>query len=296
MNKPTITSILEVFDIQSNARSVLKVFENMHMEAPNWTPDGKALIYNSGGSLFRFDLITGESSRIETGRCISCNNDHLISSDGKHLAISSGTADGQMSRIWVLPIEGGEPEAVVDKDLSFLHGWSPDKKTVAYTRLEITIENGNWNVLSADIYSRDIRNDSEEVRLTDGIGNKDGSEYSPDGKTIWYNSTESGLMQIWKMNADGSDQTQVTFDEERNSWFPHISPDGKKIVYIAYKKGDVAPHEHPPNKNVELRIMDADGSNHRTLCELLGGQGTINVPSWAADSQKFAFVSYRNDD
>ena len=290
-----ITSILEVWDTQNNTRNVVNVFDNKHIEAPNWTLDGKALIYNSEGSLFRYDLETGESIRIDTGRCISCNNDHLISSDGKKLAISSGTIESPMSKIWVLPIEGGEPELVVDKDLSFLHGWSPDGKTVAFTRLEINIENGKWHVLSADIYSCNIDGCNDEVRLTDGAGMKDGSEYSPDGKTIWYNSTESGLMQIWKMDADGCNQTQVTFDETRNSWFPHISPDGSKIVFIAYKKDDVDPKDHPPNKNVELLIMDSKGGEPSILCELFGGQGTINVPSWSPDSKKFAFVSYHPD-
>ena len=291
-NEAKITSVLEQWDTQNNTRSVIRVFEGKHIEAPNWTLDGKALIYNSEGSLFRYDLETSGIDRIDTGRCISCNNDHLISSDGKKLAISSGTAEAPMSKIWVLPIEGGEPELVVEKDLSFLHGWSPDGKTVAYTRLEVDIKDGIWNVLSADLYSRNIYERDDEVRLTDGAGTKDGSEYSPDGKTIWYNSTESGLMQIWKMDIDGSNQTQVTFDETRNAWFPHISPDGKKVVYVAYKKDDVAPKDHPPNKNVELLIMDADGGEPRVLCELFGGQGTINVPSWSPDSKKFAFVSY----
>jgi len=294
-NEVKITSVLEVFDIQNDTRNVLNVFENRHIEAPNWTLDGKALIYNSEGSLFRYDLETGKSDRIDTGCCISCNNDHLISGDGKRLAISSGTAQSPMSKIWVLPIEGGEPELVVEKDLSFLHGWSPGGKTVVYTRLEVDIINGKWNVLSADIYSRNIEDRSDEIRLTDGAGMKDGSEYSPDGKTIWYNSTESGLMQVWKMDTDGSNQTQVTFDETRNSWFPHISPDGNKIVYIAYKKDDVEPKDHPPNKNVELMIIDADGGEPRVLCKLFGGQGTINVPSWSPDSKRFAFVSYRLD-
>ena len=294
-NEMKVTSVLEVWDVDNNTRNVIDVFENKHIEAPNWTPDGKALIYNSEGCLFRYDLETGESKRINTGKCTSCNNDHLISSDGRSLAISSGTEESPMSKIWVLPIEGGEPELVVEKDLSFLHGWSPDGKTVAYTRLEVNIENGIWNVLSADIYSCDIDGRNDEKRLTDGAGMKDGSEYSPDGKTIWYNSTESGLMQIWKMDTDGSNQTQVTFDESRNSWFPHISPDGNKVVYIAYKKDDVDPKDHPPNKNVELLIMNADGGEMRVLCELFGGQGTINVPSWSPDSKKFAFVSYRLD-
>ena len=124
----------------------------------------------------------------------------------------------------------------------------------------------------------------------------DGPEYSPDGKYIWFNSVRSGLMQAWRMKADGSEQTQMTFNENLNSWFPHVSPDGKQVVLIAYYKGDLKPGEHLANKNVILRIMPAEGGEPKTLFKLFGGQGTINVNSWAPDSKRFAFVSYKLED
>ena len=55
----------------------------------------------------------------------------------------------------------------------------------------------------------------------------------------------------------------------------------------------MAPGEHVPHKNVELRLMNADGSGLRTVEKLFGGQGTINVNSWAPDSSRFAYVTYR---
>ena len=100
-------------------------------------------------------------------------------------------------------------------------------------------------------------------------------------------------MQLWRMKTDGSEQVQMTFDENLNSWFPHISPDGKSVVFIAYYKGDLKPEEHLPDKNVELRLMSARGGKAKTLLKLFGGQGTINVNSWAPDSKRLAFVSYR---
>ena len=121
----------------------------------------------------------------------------------------------------------------------------------------------------------------------------DGPEYSPCGQYIWFNSVRTGLMQVWRMKADGSEQTQMTFDETRNSWFPHISPDGKSVVFITYYKGDLEPGEHLANKNVELRLMPANGGEPKTLLKIFGGQGTINVNSWAPDSKRIAFVSYR---
>jgi Tol biopolymer transport system component len=82
-------------------------------------------------------------------------------------------------------------------------------------------------------------------------------------------------------------------DEAANDWFPHVSPDGNRVAYIAYRVEDVAPGDHPANKHVEIRLMSAAGGPSRAIVELFGGQGTLNVNSWSPDSQMLAFVSYR---
>ena len=254
------------------------------IEAPNWTVDGAWLIYNSGGKLYRLSPQNpGEPEVIPTGFATRCNNDHVLSADGKGIAISHGTREDGRSRIYTLPIEGGTPRLITPMGPSYLHGWSPDGKQLAYC----AERNGNY-----DVYVIPAEG-GEEVRLTTAEGLDDGPEYSPCGNYIWFNSVRSGLMQVWRMKADGSEQTQLTFDDTRNAWFPHISPDGKQVVYIAYYKGDLKPNEHLANKNVELRIMPAGGGETRMLAKLFGGQGTINVNSWSPDSKKIAFVSYR---
>jgi Tol biopolymer transport system component len=185
--------------------------------------------------------------------------------------------------IYILPLSGGMPRKITPLSPSYLHGWSPDGKTLAYCAMR----SGD----KGDIYTIPVEG-GEETRLTFTDGLSDGPEYSSDGKHIWYNSVKSGLMQIWRMDSDGSNQQQITQDE-RNNWFAHVSPDNKKVVYISYKKGDVDPGDHPANKNVELHIMNYDGSENRVIAELFGGQGTLNVNSWSPDSRKFAFVSYQ---
>jgi Tol biopolymer transport system component len=129
----------------------------------------------------------------------------------------------------------------------------------------------------------------QETRLTTAKGLDDGPEYSPDGKYIYFNSVRTGKMQIWRMKPDGSDQEQVTNDEF-NNWFPHISPDGKLMAILTYGP-DVT--GHPENKDVMLRLMTLSDGKIRVLAKLFGGQGTINVPSWAPDSRRLAFVSYQ---
>lgn len=276
-------SILQIYDIEKEQSRTVKIFDR-HIEAPNWTPGGTHLVYNSNGHIFLFNLETGESMQIETGSCTGCNNDHVLSPDGKQVAISASTADFEQSRIWKLPLEGGEPELVTPLFPSYLHGWSPDGSTLAYC----AERDGNY-----DIYSIPA-DGGQEVRLTTAEGLDDGPEYSPDGKHLWFNSVRSGLMQIWRMNSDGSEQTPMTCDEY-NNWFPHISPDGEKVVFISYDQNQVKPGDHPANKDVKIRMMPAKGGEVRTLLDLFGGQGTMNVNSWAPNSKEFAFVTYEPD-
>lgn len=283
-----VTSILEILDVTTGERTTLKEFPYL-IEAPNWTNDGEWLIYNSGGKLYRIPAARGgEPEAVNTGFATNCNNDHVLSSDGSHIAISHGTKEDRRSRIYTLPISGTDyPRLITPMAPSYLHGWSPDGKYLAYC----AERNGNF-----DVYVIPSEG-GEEIRLTEADGLDDGPEYSPCGNYIWFNSVRSGLMQVWRMKSDGSEQTQMTFDETRNAWFPHVSPDGKLVVYLCYKKGDLQPHEHLANKNVELRLMNSSGEGEpQTLVELFGGQGTINVNSWAPDSKRIAFVSYRLND
>ncbi len=285
-----VTSILEVLDIQTGQRTVLKEF-NYLIEAPNWTRDGKWIYFNSGGLIYKIDPEgKGEVGLVDTQFVSKCNNDHILSFDGKWLAVSSSSnsTTGWGSYVYVLPVEGGTPRLVTPYSPSYLHGWSPDGQTLAYCAFR-SVATG------ADIYTISV-NGGEEKRLTTAEGLDDGPEYSPDGKHIWFNSVRTGLMQVWRMNADGSEQTQMTFDETRNAWFPHVSPDGKQVIYITYHVGDLEPGQHLANYNVELWLMPAAGGQPKRVAELFGGQGTINTNSWAPDSRHVAFVSYRLND
>lgn len=275
-------SILEIYDIETGERTTVKEFPYL-IEAPNWSPDGDSLFFNSYGKIYRLELPTKEVSLVDTGYATTCNNDHVLSADGRSIAVSHRAAEDHGCRIYTVPLAGGTPRLVTPLAPSFLHGWSPDGKTMAYC----ACRNGE-----SDIYTIPAQG-GVETRLTDAPGLNDGPEYDSAGEYIWFNSVRTGLMQAWRMKADGSQQTQMTFDTAWNTWFPHISPDRSKVVTISYRKGDLLPDEHLPHKNVELRLMNADGSDVHPIVSLFGGQGTINVNSWAPDSRRFAFVSYR---
>lgn len=274
--KPLVESTLEVVDINSKDRRV-KYQTRGVIEAPNWTPDGRSFLFNSKGRIYRLPALGGEPVLVDTGFANHCNNDHGISPDGKQLAISHHGPGGK-SLIYLLPIGGGVPKQLTSSGPSYWHGWSPDGQTIVYCGER----KGEFDVYSIPAAG------GEEKRLTTAPGLDDGPEFSPDGKYVYFNSVRSGLMQIWRMNPDGSDQEQVTKDDF-NNWFPHPSPDGKWIVFLSYDK-DV--EGHPPNKEVQLRMLPTKGGPIQVLAKLFGGQGTINVPSWSPDSRRVAFVTY----
>ncbi|MDR1569871.1 MAG: hypothetical protein LBS72_05210 [Oscillospiraceae bacterium] len=260
------------------------------IEAPNWTRDGLRLIYNDRGRICAYSLGVGAIKTIDTGYADRCNNDHVLSFDGERIAVSHHTVEDGQSRIYALPLVGGTPILVTPIAPSYLHGWSPDGSTLIYC----AERNGEY-----DIYSIPATG-GEETRLTFEPGLTDGPEYSPDEQYIWFNSVRAGLrltpprgglMQLYRMRADGSEQTKMT-DDDRNNWFAHISPDGETVAYISYLKEEVNPSEHPADKHIEIRVMPSRGGAPRTLIALFGGQGTMNVNSWSPDSKRLAYVRY----
>ena len=274
-----IGSNLEILDVENGKRKIIYGVADS-LQAPNWTRDGKALIYNRNGQLYRFDLAQKTPTVINTDFAINNNNDHVLSFDGKMLGISNHVKEEQnKSIVFVLPVQGGKPKRITSKGHSYLHGWSPDGKFLIYTG-----QRDN----EFDIYKIPSAG-GEEIRLTTTKGLDDGAEYSPDGKYIYFNSNRTGTMQIWRMKADGSDQQQVTNDNY-NNWFPHVSPDGRLIIFLSFSK-EVDSGDHPFYKQVYLRLLPAGGGEAKVVAYVYGGQGTINVASWSPDSKSVAFVS-----
>lgn len=277
---------LETMNVFDGKRKVIYT-KISRFEAPNWMPDGKELLFNMDGSLFKIPIDGGELEKLNTGSSDNINNDHVISFNGKLLGISNSRQGlpGGGSTVYVLPLDGGEPQMVTVNTPSYLHGWAPNNKELVY----VAQRNGS-NIYN--IYKNNLKGD-HEVALTENKPGEhvDGCEYSPDGKWIYYNGSQSGTMQIWRMKPDGSGKEQLTFDEY-NNWFPHISPDGKWIVMISFLPDEVSVNDHPTYKRVMLRLMPVDGTGApKVIAYLYGGQGTINVTSWSPDSKYIAFVS-----
>ena len=276
-----VKSFLMLLNVETKEETLLHEFDFL-IEAPQFRTESE-LLFNSRGLIYSFDLNVGTYQQVDTGYCTRCNNDHVLSPDRTKLAVSHFTKEDFQSRIYIIDLlKEAPPFLVTPLAPSYLHGWSPDGLTLAYCA-----ERGNaYNIFTIPV------NGSIETALTDEPDKSDGPEYSPTGSDIYFNAVRNGCMDCYRMKADGQNPVRLT-DNGRYNWFPHISPDDSRVVYLSFDPAEVAVDDHPANKHVQLRMMDPDGKNDRMLIELFGGQGTINVNSWAPDSKVIAYVKYQ---
>lgn len=270
-------SHLAIWDMaQGRARTILTV--DHRIEAPNWHPSGTYLMVNGDGRLFCVPLAAPRLEPFETGIDGRCNNDHGFSPDGTVLAFSCHR--GQGAEMFVMPATGGTARLISPEPRTWFHGWSPDGATLAYAA-------ARGDSRHVDIFTLPVQGGAE-TRLTRGEGHSDGPDYSHDGRLIYWNCDRDGHAQIWVMAADGSDQRPLFTDDHVN-WFPHPSPCGRHLIYLAYPPGTEG---HPADLAVAIVLCRPDGSVRRRIVEFTGGQGTMNVPNWAPDGGAFAFIHY----
>jgi Tol biopolymer transport system component len=278
---------VRVWDIGSHSAQTVYESTSMLLEAPNWTPDDR-LIVNGEGALWSLPLAKDVTiSAVETPGLPEVNNDHVLSPDGETIYASTNTGV-----IWAVPTRGGAAFRVTSpsRGKQYLHGVSPDGTHLAYVHL--LPSSADQGAPSATIHTIGV-DGSAPTQVTADAGPADGCEWTPDGKWIVFNterfSTTAGHAQLARIRPDGADLEQLTFDDRVN-WFPHVAPDGATAVYLSYAPGTTG---HPADRKVQLRLVSTDDWSHPdTLQNLHGGQGTINVPSWAPDGRAFAFVDY----
>jgi TolB protein len=312
---PGQTSRLLVVDAVTGEAEVAFRSGRVLVEAPNWSPDGRWLVVNGDGLLWRLPADARDADEtdlvpVPLGDVPEINNDHVIAPDQRTVVVSA--RDGHLYEVPWDGVEPGGSARRVTRDhpprrnhKNYLHGVSPDgtQLSVVVGALPAPVDDPDGEEARAG-----WRTDVALVSVADGTATAvtadehpdDGPEFSPDGRWLWWNSERAsggvaGHAQLFRAAPDGGDLVQVTHDERVN-WFPHPSPDGRTLLWLAYEPGTTG---HPADRDVELRTMPlgddglpVPGAEPRTLRALQGGQGTVNVPCWAPDSRRFACADY----
>lgn len=287
--RPRYRSKISIYDLRD--QSVHTVYESDEVfEAPNWSNDGRFLLSNSRGRLFRIPVDgKGEPEPVNIDRSLRCNNDHDFSPDGKLIAISCSSPSSRQSQVYTVSADGSNAKLLVAPAPSYFHGWSPDGKFLAF----VGQRSGHFNLFRVPVTGGD------EQRLTSKPAYDDGPDYSRDGKWIYFNSNRSGKWTIWRMPPDGAGpddaKAQQVTNDEMEDWFPHPSPDRKWLLMFSFPKNTAGHNDRLDG--VELRMIPMPGKKlkpvkPRMLTRFFGGQGTINVNSWSPGSKRFAFVIY----
>jgi regulation of enolase protein 1 (concanavalin A-like superfamily) len=288
--EPKYRSKVSIFDLKSGAIRTVYTAEGV-MEAPNWSRDGKYLLVNTQGHLYRLALGGGDVKPEPVGldAALRCNNDHDLSRDGKLIALSASSPSSRQSQVYVANADGSGARLLVAPSPSYFHGWAPDGQHLAF----VGQRDGKFNLFRVPVGG------GPEERLTSNSPYDDGPDYSPDGKWIYFNSNRSGSWHVWRMPAEGAGandaKAQQVTNDELEDWFPHPSPDGKKLLVFSFPKGTTTHNDRM--EGVQLRLIPLPGATIKpaklkNLATFYGGQGTINVNSWAPDSKSFAFVIY----
>lgn len=139
---PKYRSHFAIYDIQKKATTNLFTLEG-EWHAPNWTADGKYIVSDMGGELFRIPVSgasVGKPEKINVSQKMMATNDHALSWDGKQIAITGITppipakirsAADIHNPLFIMPMDGSNAKEI---HLGWLHGWSPDGKYVVYTQ------------------------------------------------------------------------------------------------------------------------------------------------------------------
>jgi TolB protein len=294
---PRYRSKISIYDLRD--RSTKTIYAADHVfEAPNWTSDGKYLISNSGGRLYRIpvDVADATPMPIAIDTTLRLNNDHAPSPDAKLIAFSASSATSRQSQVYLADADGSNVRLMVKATPSYFHGWSPDGRYLAYVHQH---PGPNGTPANYDIFRVPVGG-GEPEQLDSNPGYDDGPDYSPDGKWIYFNSDRSGGWDIWRIPADGAgpddQKAQRVTSDELEDWFPHPSPNGKWLLFLSFPKGTATHDDRMPG--TQLRMMPLPGAHLKqppkieVLTTFFGGQGSINVNSWSPDSKRFAFVIY----
>lgn len=192
-----------------------------------------------------------------------------VSPDGSRVAF--WTTDGGVPHIYTVNLDGSDLTQMTDFS-SFGVAWSPDGSHLVFVANDQNEQDNLSDIFSLDLSSLEITEllDTPTVRAA-------GARWSPDGTRIIFSSNVNGQTDLYVMDGDGSNLTQLT-DDPYDDTHPDWSPDGTKIAWSTCVESD----------NYDIWLMDADGSNKTGVLET---EAEEEYPAWSPDGTRLAFTS-----
>ncbi len=266
-----------------------------------WSPDGKELLFPRGGALWKVDIATAKETRLTDP---GPGGAHATwSPDGNWIAFER-TQD-KRSGLWLLPAGGGEPRPLlVDDHHNRTPAWSADSRRIVFVRAysgyvgnlwEIEVASGRLRQVTtgsvneldpaiahdgrvafvqwhegADLYLARVA-DGTHRQVTSRRGGSYNSRFSPNGKSLAYDSTQSGDFEVRILDLASRAERRLGFGV-----FPDWSPDGRQVVFASDRDG--APG---------LWVLDVDGGAPRRLME----QTVLEAgpTRWSPDGRAISF-------
>ena len=239
----------------------------------DWSPDGTKLVFRSRRNN-RYEVSIADFTVLDNGR--PRVTDVATAPDGTQSSQPSWFPNGQgflyrrtnapgptLSDVWAMDLDGTHrrPVAVLPED-QFYPAYSPDMTKILFAT---TAPGGGRSIQVMDVATQQV------TTLFDYSPESydSGPAWSPDGRQIAFESNADGDMEIYVMNADGSNVRQITHNtvwDEGPAW----SPDGKRF---AFSHGADDAH-------LDIWTMDADGADQRQLTTY---PGRDESPDWGVN-------------
>lgn len=200
---------------------------------PGWSPDGKIIVSAAGAyaggfhlTIVAVDAETGEQKEITSKKFTDTGRISWLA-DGSGMLVNAQEQGANQSQIWLLSYPGGDAHPITH-DLNDYGGTSltADSRSLVTVQFDFT----------SNLWIAPVNDMSHGKQITSGKLDGDrGVAWTPDGKIV-YTSFASGNLDLWIMNADGTNQKQLTTGPQQDD-SPKVSPDGRHIVFDSERGG-----------------------------------------------------------
>ena len=254
----------------------------MTIANPVWSPKGDAIAYIQvdRSDILRPKLmvnaLSGDSPHVLAGSQWMQIGGLTWAPDGSGVYVTGSRSWIEHPRVWFVDGSTGTARALT-QDLDSYSGIAvrADGKALASVRTVVQTQ-----IYRVPVDGSPAENSGRAEQITRGTGVAGNPVVSPDGAKIAYVSDAGGHLDLWTMDASGSNPRQVTFGPAQD-FAPTWSPDGKQLAFASETEGVL-----------QTWLVDADGQNARQLTR----QGTMNhAPSWSPDGRSIAYVSVQGD-